>query len=197
MMQQQCKQKQCSWPLRSTAVAAVLAVGSVGAITGTVHAAPEADGSRYTAGAPGSGDPYFPYAGNGGYDVLHYNLALRYSPPADPAVLQGHLSGSATITLRATQDLESLNFDLRGLRVTSVRVDGKDVRHSTANGSSSGWAQIQDDANRIWELTIGLRPRQSRREHNCRRVRGGHGPAARLNRGALRVGHYRRRSNGR
>ena len=143
--------------LRGTAVAVVLAVGSAGAISGAAEAAPNNDGPRYSAGAPGSGDEYFPYAGNGGYDVLHYNLALRYSPPADPAVLQGHLSGVATITLRATQDLESLNFDLRGLDVTSVQVDGKEAKHATSNGKDTGWSQVQDDANRIWELTIGLR----------------------------------------
>ena len=86
---------------------------------------PRHDGPRYSAGAPGSGDEYFPFAGNGGYDVLHYDLALRYAPPANPAVLAGRLSGVATITLRAKQNLQSLNFDLRGLGVTSVRVDGK------------------------------------------------------------------------
>jgi aminopeptidase N len=157
--QQQGKQQQSKRRISRTAVAVVLAVGSVGAISGTGQAAPDKDGPRYTAGAPGSGDEYFPYAGNGGYDVLHYNLALRYSPPADPAVPQGHLSGVATITLRATQDLESLNFDLRGLGVASVRVDGKEVKHSTSGGSDTGWSQVQDDANRIWELTIGLRPK--------------------------------------
>ena len=64
-------------------------------------------------------------------------------------VLAGRLSGVATVTLRAKQNLESLNFDLRGLGVTSVRVDGKAAK----------WSQVQNDANRIWELTVGLRPK--------------------------------------
>ena len=152
-------QRQCNKRLRRTAVAAVLSVAVLGAISGTAQAARNDDGPRYTAGAPGSGDGYFPFAGNGGYNVLHYDLALRYTPPANPGVFRGHISGIATITLRATQDLESLNFDLRGLGVTSVRVDGKDVKHSAPNGSDVGWSQVQDDANRIWELTIGLRPK--------------------------------------
>lgn len=117
-------------------------------------------GPRYTAGAPGSGDTYFPYAGNGGYDVQDYDLRLRYEPPADPAVLTGRLSGVATITLQATQDLASLNFDLRGLDVTSVRVDGKAAAHGKSNGAAQAeWSQEQDEANRIWELTVGLRPK--------------------------------------
>lgn len=136
--------------LRHIAMAVVLAAGSVGAIGGAAQAAPEPAKPGFTAGAPGSGDAYFPYAGNGGYDVLHYDLALRYAPPAVPAVLEGHLDGVATITLRATQDLQSLNFDLRGLGVNSVKVDGR---------AGAEWSQVQDDANRIWELTIGLQPK--------------------------------------
>jgi len=118
------------------------------------------DGGASTAGAPGSGDPYFPFDGNGGYDVLHYDLALRYAPPTDPAALVGRLNGVATITLRAKQNLQSLNFDLRGLDVTSVRVDGKAAAHGKSPGNGSAeWSQQQDDANRYWELTVGLLPR--------------------------------------
>jgi len=49
--------------------------------------------------APGSttgGDPYFPAAGNGGYDVAHYGLGLTYEPAS------GRLDGTAVITLTAT-----------------------------------------------------------------------------------------------
>ncbi len=49
------------------------------------------------SGAPGSGDPYFPLAGNGGYDVAHYGLRLVYSPgerrPQGPH--DGHRDGDA------------------------------------------------------------------------------------------------------
>jgi aminopeptidase N len=146
--------------LRRVAFVVVLAVAGVGAVSGTAQAAPKPDGAGYVAGASGSGDEYFPYAGNGGYDVLNYDLALRYTPPADPAVLEGQLNGVATVTLRATQDLQSLNFDLRGLDVTSVRVDGKAAKHGKSQGGDAAeWSQVQDDANRIWELTIGLQPK--------------------------------------
>ena len=53
-------------------------------------------GPRYVAGASGAGDPYFPYSGNGGYDVKRYRLDLTYTPPApDPAPLSGQLEGVA------------------------------------------------------------------------------------------------------
>ncbi|MCF6507352.1 M1 family metallopeptidase [Blastococcus sp. MG754426] len=67
-------------------------------------------------GAPGIGDPYFPLDGNGGYDVLHYDLDLRYDPATDV------LDGVATITARALQDLSAFNLDLQGMEVRSVRV---------------------------------------------------------------------------
>ncbi len=74
------------------------------------------------AGDDGAGDPYFPKAGNGGYDVTHYDLALAYDP-ADR-----RLTGTATVDARATEDLTALNLDLQGLDVHAVSVDGAGAR---------------------------------------------------------------------
>ena len=46
-----------------------------------------------TPGASGMGDPYFPQDGNGGIDVLHYDVRDGYSeirrpPPALVTVMQ-------------------------------------------------------------------------------------------------------------
>ena len=73
----------------------------------------------FTPGAPGIGDPYYPLAGNGGYDALHYGLDVRYDPATDV------LTGVAAITARATQDLSRFDLDLVGLTVRSVAVDGR------------------------------------------------------------------------
>lgn len=73
----------------------------------------------FSAGAPGLGDPYFPMEGNGGYDVDHYDLAVHIEPKGRPA-----LRGTARITARATQDLDSFDLDLQGLTVRHLRVDG-------------------------------------------------------------------------
>ena len=72
-------------------------------------------------GAPGSGDPYFPLAGNGGYDVSHYRLRLDYRPST------GMLRGRTTITATATQALTQFDVDLRGFRVSEVLVDGREA----------------------------------------------------------------------
>jgi aminopeptidase N len=72
-----------------------------------------------TPGAPGAGDPYYPDAGNGGYDVAHYDLALTWHPDAV------RMDGEATVTATAGQDLSSFVLDLAGMEVASATVDGR------------------------------------------------------------------------
>ncbi|MEU8801977.1 M1 family metallopeptidase [Spirillospora sp. NPDC048819] len=78
---------------------------------------------HYTPGAPGVGDPYFPLEGNGGYDVRHYSLDLRYDPDYD------QLDGTVTITARATQNLSRFNLDLSGMDVERIWVDHRRARY--------------------------------------------------------------------
>ncbi len=82
-------------------------------LTATPAAAQE-----FTPGSPGLGDPYFPLAGNGGYDVGHYALDFSY----DPSTRQ--LDGTATISATATQDLSRFDLDLRGFDIESLSVSG-------------------------------------------------------------------------
>jgi hypothetical protein len=79
-------------------------------------------------GSSGVGDPYFPRAGNGGYDVRHYGLDVSYSPKSD------RLRGVATIEATAKQGLSSFNLDLVGLKVRSVRVGGVRARWRRKGG---------------------------------------------------------------
>lgn len=97
--------------LRREAVVAALPV-TVAALL--LAAGPASAG---TVGPSGAGDPYFPLAGNGGYDVRHYGLTLGYDPHSR------HLDGTAVITARATQRLTRFDLDLSGLKVTGVTVD--------------------------------------------------------------------------
>ncbi|HET8618050.1 MAG TPA: M1 family metallopeptidase [Acidimicrobiales bacterium] len=151
-------------------VLGMLTAAAIGAgalvLTGGVTAAQSGPGGpRYTAGAPGAGDAYFPFAGNGGYDVRHYDLDLTYTPPDPaPAPLVGRLDGVATIDLVATQDLDRFNLDLRGMDVQSVTVDGRPASEvappaSGAEVEGAAYWQVQDDEARVWELTIQPRPK--------------------------------------
>ncbi|MEJ8658117.1 M1 family metallopeptidase [Streptomyces sp. MS1.AVA.4] len=109
--------------LRALASVAALTVltASASACTANSDGAGGSGFGRGVAGTPGSAglrDPYFPKLGNGGYDVQHYALAFDYEPKPNK------LSGTATITARATQNLSAFNLDLHGLDVEGVTVDG-------------------------------------------------------------------------
>ena len=82
-------------------------------------AVPAAAADGFTAGSPGLGDPFFPNAGNGGYDVSHYSLTLAYEPSTN------QLSGTAVITATATQNLSSFDLDLRGFSISRLLVNGQ------------------------------------------------------------------------
>ncbi|MFF3228912.1 M1 family metallopeptidase [Nocardia suismassiliense] len=70
------------------------------------------------AGAPGRGDPYYPFDGNGGYDVRHYDVSIEYDPPTH------RLTGQARLDATATQPLKSFNLDFSGPPIESVAVNG-------------------------------------------------------------------------
>ncbi len=124
-------------PTARRTAAALVAAASLVAAAGPASAAPDGPGwPRYTDGSTSGGDPYFPAAGNGGYDVLDYDLGLSWFPGATPA--EGRLDGTAVITLTATQDLASFSLDLRRLTVSSVRVDGKPARYTQQPPAEDG-----------------------------------------------------------
>jgi aminopeptidase N len=93
----------------------VLCIGVLVAALGA-GTAPAAD---FTPGSPGLGDPMFPNAGNGGYDVQNYNLRLDYTPSSN------QLAATAAITARATQNLSSFDLDLRGFTISRLLVNGR------------------------------------------------------------------------
>jgi aminopeptidase N len=103
---------------RSAAALVLSALVVVAACAPTTVAGTGSAVTGPTPGAPGVGDPYFPLDGNGGYDVQDYRLDVAYEPATDV------LTGTATLTARATQDLSAFNLDLRGMEVRSATVDG-------------------------------------------------------------------------
>jgi aminopeptidase N len=93
-----------------------------------VASAPAA-AQTYKTGSSGMGDPFFPLAGNGGYDVSHYSLTLDY----EPAVPM--LEGTTVVEATATQNLRRFNLDLRSFYdVSSLTVDGRQARHRFQDG---------------------------------------------------------------
>jgi aminopeptidase N len=97
-------------------------VAAVAALFGTtvgLAAVPSAQAAdSFTPGSAGLGDPFFPNAGNGGYDVTHYDLTLDYEPATN------QLTGTAVITATATQNLSTFDLDLRGFMIFRLLVNG-------------------------------------------------------------------------
>jgi aminopeptidase N len=93
--------------------AALCVVALLLVFTGTAGAA------AFQPGSSGLGDPFFPNAGNGGYDVSHYSLTLSYEPASN------QLAGTAVVTATATQDLSRFDLDLRGFSISRLLVNGQ------------------------------------------------------------------------
>ena len=106
------------FPRLASAVVMVLAMSTAPAVG--------RDAEGPTAGSSGIGDAYFPLDGNGGIDVLHYDVRDRYDFGT------GLLKGRTTLTVRATQDLARFNLDFL-LKVTAVRVNGSRVTFDRGN----------------------------------------------------------------
>ncbi len=84
-------------------------------------AAATAHAATYSAGSRGLGDPFFPLAGNGGYEVSHYDLDVNYRPSSRKA------TASAVVSATATQGLSRFDLDFLGPRVTRLTVDGDEA----------------------------------------------------------------------
>ena len=106
--------------VRRPAPVLVLALGLAVVLTVlTMGAAPQVEAVVRTApGASGIGDPYFPLDGNGGIDVLSYDVHDRYHFGT------GRLSGRTDLRLRGTAAVSSFDLDFL-LPVRAVLVDGR------------------------------------------------------------------------
>jgi len=97
---------------------------AVYALVGWFSPVPAQASGGFSPGAPGAGDAYFPDMGNGGYDVTHYQLELRYDPATDV------LDAKARIAARATQNLSRFNLDFLGpLTIDRLTVNGARVEY--------------------------------------------------------------------
>lgn len=75
-------------------------------------------------GAYGLGDPFYPMLGNGGYDVLNYDITLNVH------MEDNKINGSTVIEARATKNLSAFNLDFYGMNILLVQVDYLDAQYS-------------------------------------------------------------------
>jgi aminopeptidase N len=107
--------------VRPLLLCCALTVGLVAAASPAASASP----GRFSPGAPGAGDPYFPDMGNGGYDVSHYDIRLAFDPATKA------IAATTTVTARATQDLSRFDLDFQGpLTISRLSVDGRGAAYT-------------------------------------------------------------------
>jgi aminopeptidase N len=85
---------------------AALALGLLAAVAGAAAAPKHA-----------AHEPFFPHAGDRGYDTLHYRVRLVYSRA-------GTIRAVMAMRARARARLRTVRLDLDGLEVSEVKVDG-------------------------------------------------------------------------
>jgi hypothetical protein len=83
-----------------------------------------------TAGEPGLGDPYYPQAGNSGYDVSKYQIMINFDPGTQS------ITGTTTISAQATQQLNSFYFDL------ALHADKATVNAAPAESVRRGFSEV-------------------------------------------------------
>ncbi len=93
----------------------LLLIASIAALAAAAPAA----AAGYSPGSPGLGDPYYPLAGNGGYDVKHYSLKIDWDQATN------RMRSTAVITAKATQNLSRFDLDLRGFSIPRLTVNGE------------------------------------------------------------------------
>ena len=78
-------------------------------------------GAAQAVAAKPAGEPFFPRAGNEGYDALHYEVRLTYKPKG------GRIKASTQIEAVATEPLRSFSFDFLGPKVEEVKIGTQPV----------------------------------------------------------------------
>ncbi|MEV5678183.1 MULTISPECIES: M1 family metallopeptidase [unclassified Streptomyces] len=111
--------------LAGTAVAAAVAVPVLG-----TPAAARPHRFDPKPGADGVGDPLFPTLGNGGYQVLHYDLTFDFTP------VTYDFTAAVRMNARATQDLSAFNLDTDGHTIEAITVQGRAATWAITAGRS-------------------------------------------------------------
>jgi aminopeptidase N len=75
-------------------------------------------------GSYGLGDPFYPMLGNGGYDVLNYDITLNVHMD------ENTINGSAIIMALASENLAAFNLDFYGMNILLVQVNYINAQYS-------------------------------------------------------------------
>jgi aminopeptidase N len=80
------------------------------------------------AGEAAADEPFFPGAGNAGYDAIDYQVDIVYRAES------GRIEARTTVLARAESELRRFSLDFRGPRVSKVRVDNRVAQFRRRDG---------------------------------------------------------------
>lgn len=141
------------------AARAWVAAVACAALVALLPGAADADSSQ---GDSSGSDPYLAPSGNGGIDVQHYDLRLRYDPAN-----HGIAAARVTLRIKALHDLGSFSLDARrGLRIGKVSVNGDTAQRSRSgpNLTVSGFPPVSAGQTMNVSIRYSGRPRPLRDE---------------------------------
>lgn len=99
-------------------------------------------------GAAGIGDDYYPWLGNGGYDVQNYDIILDVDPPTN------YVNATVNISAIATENLATFNLDFQGLTVDSVTVNDRAATFVQKNPELTITPSAPLDAQRLFNVSV-------------------------------------------
>jgi aminopeptidase N len=89
----------------------------------------------FPAAAAAAAEPFFPRAGNPGYDALSYKVGLAYKPKG------GRIKARTTVEAVATTSLQRFSFDFFGPEVSGVELEGEPLRFRRRPGKLTVFAE--------------------------------------------------------
>lgn len=96
-------------------------------------------------------EPFFPGAGNRGYDALDYDVDIVFEPES------GRIKARTLILARAEIDLRRLSFDFRGPRIRKVRVDNRAARFRRRDGKLVLFPRQAIEAGSLFTVDVAYR----------------------------------------
>ncbi|HVD38501.1 MAG TPA: M1 family metallopeptidase [Solirubrobacterales bacterium] len=104
-------------------------------------------------GAAAAGEPFFPDAGDRGYDALHYGAVISYQRR------DGSVRVHEWVLARANAPLRSLSLDLYGLRVRGVWVSGSPAKFERGRGKLRVRAPERIEPGEVFRVALAYRGR--------------------------------------
>jgi aminopeptidase N len=103
------------------------------------------------APAAAADEPFFPGAGNRGYDALDYDVDIVFEPEG------GRIKARTFILARAETGLRRLALDFRGPRVRKVRVDSRPVEFRRDGGKLVVFPRLAIKAGSLFTVDVDYR----------------------------------------